>query len=270
MRKLFNHIIIVCIFLVGCEKTPVLEVNTGRIDFPHTGGTETVSVQSNGSWTVSNTESWLHISTSSNGFTLVADPNNTSSDRSVSLRVQLGELSKTITIYQEGTTLQIPIPSYQIGYDGGTLQLGVRSNISWQISSDADWIQVQRSRAVTEEQVTVSVAPNPTHKTRSATITVSGEGLTHTSTVQQDQAPRVLVIHFDTDLFPLPVFNGGSINGIIDWGDGSIQNFLPGRRHRYDSADSHTVSVTLLGSTGFEMSDIHGITHIDLSGYRDR
>lgn len=269
MRKLLNITIIAFFLLLGCEEIPVLEITAGRIDFSHSGGTETVSVQANGSWTVNSTVDWLHYTTSQNGFTLVADPNTTSSDRSVSLRVQMGELSKTITVYQEGVTLMIPLPQHKVGYEGGTLRLGVKSNVPWQISSDSDWIQIQRSRAVTEEQVSVSVAPNPTHKTRSATITVSGEGLSHTSTVDQDEAPRVLVIHHDTDLFSIPTFEGIGVYGLIDWGDGSIQNYLAGRRHRYNQGDMRTVSLTSLGSTGFELGNLHGIKHIDLSGYRD-
>ncbi|WP_082050921.1 chondroitinase-B domain-containing protein [Neotamlana sedimentorum] len=85
------------------EETETLYVSTISA-FEVEGGMATVTITSNLDWTVSETADWVSISSTSgsnNGsFTITVDENTTTEDRSASIEVVGGTLSRTITVNQ--------------------------------------------------------------------------------------------------------------------------------------------------------------------------
>ena len=84
---------------------PSLSLNPESLSFVADGGTQNVTVTSNGSWTASSTETWCKTNvTSGKGnstLTITVEANSTSSARSANVIVKVSNLEKRITVSQE-------------------------------------------------------------------------------------------------------------------------------------------------------------------------
>lgn len=188
-----------------------ITVSVGSVEFDPEGGSQTIQVTSNSGWNVSGNQSWLTVSPSSSSAqtsgsgatnaTLVANENKTNSDRTctVTFTTTDGKSSATVAVRQKN-----PIPVIQINgvkdaelapfpglFDGKSgidykEAITVTSNVSWSLSGVPDWVNVSPSNGNGTVQMTIYPKnENPSASTRTATITISGEGVTATLKVQQ-------------------------------------------------------------------------------------
>lgn len=70
-------------------------------------------------------------------------------------------------------------------YSGGSDSFSISSNVSWTVTSSAAWCTVSPSSGSNDGTVTVKASENTTTADRSATITVTGGGITKTISVTQ-------------------------------------------------------------------------------------
>ena len=81
--------------------------------------------------------------------------------------------------------------TYSIGAEGGSVSLSFKTNLEYEVSSDADWLTVPAgTKAVETKTVTVTAAENTSTEQRSGNITITGGELTATVTVQQAGAQK--------------------------------------------------------------------------------
>lgn len=79
-----------------------LSVDRSNVDFASEGGTETVSVETNGTYEIMNDEpSWLHISQETGRIVLRADENTSEENREMTLEIAAGKRSHRITVTQK-------------------------------------------------------------------------------------------------------------------------------------------------------------------------
>lgn len=69
--------------------------------------------------------------------------------------------------------------------EGGTLSVGVTSNMPWNVVSDADWCVLENYSGSGNGSVTVKVSPNASSSERKAKLTVSGGSLKAEAEVRQ-------------------------------------------------------------------------------------
>ena len=103
-----------------------------------------------------------------------------------------------VTISAEGfetTTIHFTQPSYYLNTnktsfsfddEGGSFEMAIYSNMSWQITVDADWITVAEMSGEGKKDVSVQVSPNTDIQASTGTITVKAESLMFTVSVTRD------------------------------------------------------------------------------------
>jgi hypothetical protein len=207
----------------------VLTVNPSSWAAPPAGGTQSVSVTSNVSWTVSSNQSWLRVSPTSgsnNGsFTMTADPNSTGSSRSASVTVSGGGISRTISVTQSTAVLTVNPTSWGALPAGGTQSVSVTSNVSWTVSSNQSWLRVSPTSGSNNGSFTMTADPNSTGSSRSATVTVSGGGISRTISVTQSTA----VLTVNPTSWGAPPAGGTqsvSVTSNVSWTVSSNQSWL--------------------------------------------
>lgn len=234
-------------------------------------GSTTFSVSSNVSWTVSDDASWLSVTptSGSNDGTLTAnfDENTTSSSRTGTITVTGGGNTEKVTVVQEGKTtsnyLTVSPSSRNVNSTAGTTTFSISSDISWTATDNVDWLSVSPTSGSGDATLTASYDENTTSSSRTATITVSGDGITRTVTViQEGQAvdPVLTVTPANHNVNT----NAGSVTFNIesnvswdvrdnsDWlsktpKSGSGNATLTANYEKNSSADSRTTTITITG-----------------------
>ncbi|KPA19312.1 secreted protein containing APHP domain protein, partial [Candidatus Magnetomorum sp. HK-1] len=130
------------------EKAPEeLSVNPTSKYFQHTGGNASINVSSNISWSVSENTSWLSVSKSSNSFSIQCNANEATSQRSATITVSGGSLSRQIQITQERAPdkLEVSPLSKNFTHTGGNATINVNANVSWNVNENTSWLSVSKS-----------------------------------------------------------------------------------------------------------------------------
>ncbi len=174
---------------------PALSINPASRDHVAAGAAgQTIAVTGNVAWTASETNTWISITGgaagSGNGtvtYSIVA--NTVTTPRSGTITVAGGGITNTFTVNQAGAAPVLAInPSSRdhvaAGASGQTV--GVTGNVAWTATNSVAWISITGGAAGSGAgTVTYSVAANAALTARSGTITVAGEVLTRTFTVNQ-------------------------------------------------------------------------------------
>jgi len=175
----------------GTTAALTLSASTGSV--AASAGSTSVGVTANISWTaVSNAASWCTVtpaSGSNNGTLNVAyTANTTSTSRSAIITVAGGGLTQSYTLTQSGNTptLTLSAATGSTAAAAGSATVGVTANISWTAVSNAtSWCTVTPASGANNGTINVVYTANTTTTSRSATITVSGSGLTRTYVLTQ-------------------------------------------------------------------------------------
>ena len=188
------------------KQKDALTVTSNRIEVPADGGNATVEVQANIDFTYEIDEAaaeWLTeansraLTTTQLHFTVA--PNEAAEKREGKIVIRSGELSETVTVYQDGFTPQLVLTQneHTVSSEGETVTIEVRSNVDYEMKLPAgvEWISEANSRALSTYTHRIQVAPNEDYDFRTAKIAFVSEemGLTDTVTITQVQLDAILV-----------------------------------------------------------------------------
>ena len=160
------------------------------------------TVLSSRDWTAASSESWLTVSTksgsaSANSTTVefTAAANNSAAERTATITIKAGEDTKTVTVTQAAFVPELTLSQTSLSFEdvASTGSFTVTSNVYWDASSDQTWLTLSPnsgSPSSFASGVTVNVAANTSNDERTATITVTGNGITREIAVTQAGAPK--------------------------------------------------------------------------------
>ena len=159
------------------------------------GSTGTFNITSNISWTILEEASWLTVSRASGSnndiITVTAVANSSAASRSAIITVTgSGVSDQTINVTQAGAAayLMLSPGNLSLAYSGGsTGTFNITSNTSWTVTSNQVWLSVSTAAGTNNSSILVTATANPSTSQRTATITVSGTGVT-SQTVSVTQA----------------------------------------------------------------------------------
>lgn len=147
------------------------------------------TIETNLAWEVRAADAWLTFDkTSGTGTgaieTIVATAAaNPGLERSTTVTVTAGAETETFTVNQRGLTLEFVTTELEmINYAGGEVVLDVDSNVDWTVSSNAEWLTVEK----VENQVKATAVANSAFVPRTAVVTIAGAGITADFEVVQD------------------------------------------------------------------------------------
>jgi hypothetical protein len=183
--------------------TNTLTVSPATLDFTASGETKSVTVTSNVNWAASKDAAWITVSPASgsnNGtVSVTAEANTEISSRTGTVTISGGGLTHTIAVTQAAdvTTpspvLTVSTANVELAAEGGSQNITIQSNISWTaVCSDA-WVSVSPASGTNNGTISITAVANSTENARTATVTVSGGGLTHTVTVKQAAVQQQIV-----------------------------------------------------------------------------
>jgi hypothetical protein len=157
---------------------------------------QTVTVESNVDWAVEDDAEWLTATKGDGKITLAATPNDSEERRTATVTVSgAGAGSRTLAVTQlaagEAPMLYIqPTSATFKATPDAPQEVAIVSNVAWKAAVDEDaaaWLAVAPASGTGEGAVTLTAQPNTTGKARSATVTVTGEGVAWPATVSVTQ-----------------------------------------------------------------------------------
>lgn len=149
------------------------------------GGSDSVVISSNASWSVSSDQSWLTVSpsmgTGSDTLIVTATANPIDSVRVATVTISAeGVSSQTIIVTQAAKpTLEVSADSVSIANaDGSTAMEQITSNGAWKAASNQSWLTVTPSIGIGNSPLTLRATANTALVERTATVTISADGVT--------------------------------------------------------------------------------------------
>ncbi len=185
--------------------TPKIDIN-GQTSFtvPSDGGDVTVDVSSNVTYEVEVNADWI----TRNGTTFTIAPNNSESDRTAVITFKYGEISRAVSVKQNGKekqedpTLTISPDNKSVSYEGETFSVSVTTNQGSATGSCPEsWVTVSGT--------SITVAANESTESRTAVVTFTAGSLSKTLTISQEGKPDTPptpepYIRVDSERFDLP------------------------------------------------------------------
>ena len=127
-------------------------------------------------------KSWVSIPTKVQTKALIDDKvilqvaqNSSYDDRetSITLKQTDGPLAQTVKIKQDhGEGLIVDTKTYEIGHDGGYVEVEVMSNVEYEVECNATWVHYIQTKTLTKSTVELSVDENAGDTIREATVTI--------------------------------------------------------------------------------------------------
>ena len=220
---------------------PVLSVSPTSLNFATSGGQQTFTISSNTSWNIVSSDSSRFkvspASGSSNGtVTVTVAANTATTQQTATITVYgTGVTPQTISITQDAAvpptpTLTVSPISLNFASSGEQQTFTVTSNADWTISSSDSWLTVSPALGSNNGTVTVTAAENTATTQRTATITISGTGITaQTISVSQNVASIIPALSVSTTSLNFAASGENqafSISSNTDWTVSSSDSWL--------------------------------------------
>lgn len=214
-RHFLYSVIILLLSFVSCEtelpegtwskeptapsETYQLCVNKNTIIVGAEGSSETISITSDDSWTVSASETWIKVSDTTGAgdktITVIIEVNIGKEARSGTITV-MGKScgTKNISVSQSGMEYSLTVDKTEISVGAAETSeiISIMCNDSWTAMSDVNWVVLSVYSGRGDNTFTVSVRVNSTTEKRTGTITFMGSnsGIIRTiSITQQGKSP---------------------------------------------------------------------------------
>ena len=148
---------------------PKLEVSTHEITLDAEGETQSFTIDSNVSWTITGNKSWLSVSPTMGKkdatVVLTAQQNTNVGNRDCLLTIMSadGGVSQTVKVVQDSAEGELRVngstsASLSFGADGGEKQqINITANSDWTITSIPDWIRVSPVNGSKNSTITVTI-----------------------------------------------------------------------------------------------------------------
>ena len=185
------------VITVTQKQKNALIVSTPTITLPQSGGVFSVQLKANIDYEYEIKADWIR-SVQSRALTestlrFEAETNPNLDKRVGEIIIKGGGFTETVTVTQAQTNhISLSTTEQNFGKEGGSFSVDVEHNVDYTVQISADWISQVQTRAVKTQTLNFAIAENTTYDDRSATITISGSGITETITVTQKQKNGII------------------------------------------------------------------------------
>ena len=188
---------------------PKTEINLGitTIGFAAEGGTIAFAFTANEAWTAElvndRADDWCSIEPTSGEagsaeITVTTAPNDTPDERSASISITAGKITKSVIVNQkQKDALTVTASKFEVGAEGGEIEIEVKANIDFQYEieeSAKDWIENKGTRSLETSTLRFAVAENGDHQKREAKIYITSGELSETITIYQAGDDSIIII----------------------------------------------------------------------------
>ena len=152
------------------------DVNTTMLNFEDKQSTQTISIQTDGTWTASASESWITLSptkASGNSTLSVSVSENTGdNERSGQVVVVMADKSATINVVQKGKYFTVSSNLLTYTSKGGSIDVSISTNDSWvaTVEDGSTWLTLSKTSGTGNIDVKVTASDNASVNSRTATL----------------------------------------------------------------------------------------------------
>lgn len=223
-----KHLWITLCFVVSlvaaCMKAPELTLlSVDNLELSADGSSGSFEFTANRDWIISCPDAWITVSPSSGqasdspvAIQVNAYANTTYEDRNAVITIRMGELSRTVSVCQPANLAIIAsTQSFVLTSDARTIDVEVRANVQYSVSTDVNWIRQAGTKALFSTRYTFSITENQTYDNREGRIILKPQnsGVAE-QVISVKQAQRDAIIVKDTS-FDMP-YGGGEIAVRVD------------------------------------------------------
>lgn len=202
----------------GLVSMPI-EVDPTQVLFTYHGGSETVAVRCEGSWTVETEVDWISLSVNSgtgdSNLTINALESEILEPR-VTIITFTSEEGNTATlwVHQEAAPdphfLEVTPLEIQFGKEGGSANVNIACDTEWEFFSDCDWLSLSQQTGTGNATITLTAEPNPMAEPRMNAFRINSGELSFELTVQQEAGDEPLVAAVDPEMVSV-AYTGGVV-----------------------------------------------------------
>ena len=190
------------------EENPFITLKKANIDFTNEGGSEAITIESNVTWTTKSSAGWCTVTSSSGNkstasITLTAAANEDYDNRSCTVTIESGGITKTITVNQgENLGLLITQDRYELSNEEATIKVEVKANVDFEVAINDAWITKIETRGLTTSEMEFKIAENDTYGNRDGFITINQKDgdMVSTITIFQSQEDAIILSEKDFDI----------------------------------------------------------------------
>ena len=154
--------------MLSCQKDekPFININQTELTIANTGGSQNIPFKSNTNWIAKSSASWCTVTpakgdASITKTTITLSANDTYDDRSCTVTIMAGSISKTITINQSKSLgLLVTKDKFDLTNDAHTIDVELKANIDFDISKSDEWITQVNTRGLTTTNLKFDIAKN--------------------------------------------------------------------------------------------------------------
>lgn len=236
-----------------------LSVLPNALSFPSARNTQNITVSSNVSWIVADNATWLSASTTSGWgnriFSVAATNNTLAGFRIAQVTVSGGALTQVVNITQAGIGSVLILNTNRLNYSlsVATQIISVNSNITWSATASQRWLTIANGSGSSpiDANNSVSVMANPAFNSRSALVTIAGNGIGKTILINQAASVSTTGINYLQSTLSNPLIispNPASMDGEIMF--------------------NKKIDLKLYNLIGNELRSVHGATELSLKGLK--
>ena len=169
------------------DVTPVVPPEGGDTKFTFTAAS---------AWTASvistKADFWVDVNPKSGDpgtaeITITTTPNETYVERNATIQIKCGTHTKEVVLTQkQQDNITVTTDKVELGAEGGTFTIELKSNIDFSYEIDGDWIKYVSTKAYSDKTLTFSVEPNEGVQKREGSVTVKGREFTETVKIYQE------------------------------------------------------------------------------------
>ena len=159
---------------------PELSVSASELTETVEGGTKSIEIDSNISWSATCSADWVTLSPKSGvsgktTLTITIGANTTVNERTAIIYVANNEygVCREVAIIQDPISMEISEDMISVRGDGGTSQIKIISNISWQANCSADWVTLSPANGNKGETIlNITIASTLKTEIRTAVVNI--------------------------------------------------------------------------------------------------
>ena len=178
----------------------ILTITPDNRDVGPGSGSTTFTISSNTSWTIAVDAAWLTVnpvSGSGNGtITATYTANTLDTERICTITVSGQDVnSQQVTVKQSKlNSMSVTPVNRDVGPAAGSTTFSISSNTDWTVAVDAGWLTVNPSGGTGIGVITANYTANTLSSSRTATITISGTGVSSQQVTVTQSGINVLVV----------------------------------------------------------------------------
>ena len=163
------------------------------------------------------------------------------------------------------TELQVDKSELILDYTAQSVDITIIANQPFSVEVDVAWITY--TIVESGDRVVLSVAENSGSEPRSAEVVISAGDLSHRVKVEQGVKPETmqLIVGHTSLSLDSPTWGGSDVRGVVDWGDGTTEEYYEGISHDYADADKRSAQFTMEGATSFRIERVGEIESVILA-----